>query len=116
MVKRRGAGRLGCLLSLLVAAAVAYFAVNVGEIMLRRVRFEDAMKQEARFAARKSDAAIRSRLVSLADSLGLPEAAGRVHIRRGPRAIRISSEYYEHLEVPGYVKEVVMRPRAEWSW
>lgn len=116
MVRRRGAGALGCLFSVLVAAAVAYFAINAGDVLLRRYRFEDAMKQEARFAARKTDEQIRARLIALSDSLGMPEGARRVQIRRRARHIAIWSEYYDHIELPGYVREVLMRPHAEWSW
>jgi hypothetical protein len=32
---RRGKGRLGCLLTLLVIVAVAYFGVNIGTVYLR---------------------------------------------------------------------------------
>ena len=39
-----------------------------------------------------------------------------VNIRRGERQIRLWSEYYEQLELPGYVRDVAMRPHAEWSW
>ncbi len=116
MVRRRGAGAVGCLFGLLVAAAIAYFAVNVGEVYLRRYRLEDAMRQEARFASRRTDAQIRQRLAALADSLDMPEGARRILIRRSGRHIGISAEYYETIELPGIVREVHMQPHAEWTW
>jgi hypothetical protein len=88
--RRWGASKLGCLVTLLLAVAVAYFGVNAGEVYLRYYRFRDAMAQEARFAQRVSDEAIRGRLRSLADSLGLPEGAADVKIRRGANRVTIA--------------------------
>lgn len=110
---RRGASSLGCLVSLLVIAAIAYFGFNVAEVYLRYFEFRDAMQQEARFAARRSDADIRRRLRAKADSMGLPEAAGRVRVRRAQRHISISSEYYDNIELPLMVREVYFNPHVE---
>ena len=48
-----------------------------------------------------------------ADSLGLPESAGKVSIRRTERSITIESEYYETVELPMFVREIHFAPRAE---
>lgn len=115
---RRGPGRsrLGCLVTLLILAAIAYFAANVGEVYVRYWRFEDAMRQEARFSARRSDEEIANRLAAFADSAGLPEGARRVRVRRGDHSISISSDYYEHVELPGFVREFYFSPHAEWTY
>ncbi len=113
---RRGAGRFGCLLTLLFAAAGTYFAVNVGEVYWRFYSFRDAMQQEARFAASRTDEQIRERLAQIADSLGLPEAAHRVRLRRTERAIRLSTSYYERVEFPLVARDVYFSPRAEWTF
>jgi len=55
---RRGTSSLGCLFSLLVLAAIVYFGVNVGEVYFRFYQFQDAMRQEVRFAAHNNDALI----------------------------------------------------------
>ena len=110
---RHGRSKLGCLFVLLIASAAIYFGVNVGELYLRAYRFEDAMRQEARFAGVNSDVVIRRRLAATADTLGLPEAAANVRVRRRGRSITLESEYYEHVELPLYVREVRFRPRAE---
>ena len=102
---RRGTSRLGCLVSLLVISAVAYFGFNIGEVYVRFLRLKDAMVQEARFAHNRSDEAIRLRLVAVADSLGLPEEAGRMIIRRESARIIISTNYSEHVELPMFVRE-----------
>ena len=113
---RRGASRLGCLFLLVVVAAAAYFAVNIGEVYYRYYRFRDAMSQQARFAVRTSDAAVQQRLRAVADSLGLPQAAGNVFIRRSPGLIEVWSEYYEHVELPLFVREFHFTPVAEHAF
>ncbi|HEY2066832.1 MAG TPA: hypothetical protein VGG84_12790 [Gemmatimonadaceae bacterium] len=110
---RRGASSLGCLFTLLVLAAIVYFAVNIGEAYFRFYQFQDAMRQEVRFAAHNTDAQILRRLQAEADSLGLPEAAGVVTLQRDGRHIELESEYYDHIELPLFVREVHFNPHAE---
>lgn len=109
---RRGAGKLGCLFSLLIAVTAGYFAVNIGEVYWRFYEFQDAMRQEVRFARSRSDEDIVRHLRALVDSIGLPEDAGRVRVRRTPRSITISSEYSEHVELPVFVREFRFQPSA----
>lgn len=107
---RRGASKIGCLLSLLIGVTVAYFGTNVGEIYLRRYRFTDAMEQEARFARSRSDDAIVRRLAAAADSLGLPDAAARVKVRRSANRVVISSDYTEFVELPFFTRAIRFTP------
>jgi hypothetical protein len=117
MVKpRAGASRLGCLVGLLLLVTVVYFGFNIGEVYFRFYRMKDAMEQEVRFAANRDDAAIRAHLTAVADSLGLPEAAGRVTIERTKSGIVISSDYSEHVELPLFVREFHFAPRAVQSF
>jgi hypothetical protein len=114
MVRQRaGRGSLGCLVVLLIFAAIVYFGVNVGEVYWRFYQFQDAMRQEVRFAAHNNDNLILRRLRAEADSLGLPEGAGLVTLQRDGRHIELESDYYEHVELPGMVKEVHFNPHAE---
>ena len=116
MRRRRGRTNIGCLVTLLLLVTVAYFGSNVGEAYLRYYRYQDRMKQEARFSARVSDIDIQRRLAAAADSLGLPEAAGRVRVRRTPTHISLSSSYYERVELPLLVREIYFAPQAEWTY
>lgn len=116
MSTRRGRTNFGCLLSLLFAVTLVYFVINVGEPYLRYYRFLDGMKQEARFSARFTDEDIQRRLAALADSLGLPEAAGRVRVRRASNRISLSSSYYERVEMPLIVKDILFTPQADWTY
>lgn len=110
---RRGASTLGCLFSLLLAVVLAYFLVTVGQVYLRNYRFVDAMRQEVRFASTRSDDAIRRRLASAADSLGLPPAAGRVRIRRSAGSLSIDSDYVEIVQFPLLTREIRFTPSVD---
>ena len=113
MVMRDGRSTLGCLFTLLVVVAVGYFAFNVGEVYFRYFEFRDSMLQTARFAAHYDDDGVRQRLRLAADSLDLPESAGRVQVRRRDHHIVIWTEYFDHIELPGYIREVRLSPRVE---
>ena len=114
MVRERGGlGSLGCFVMLLLAAATVYFGLNAGEHYFRFYQYQDAMRQEVRFAAHNSDAVILRHLREQADSLGLPEAAGEVTLQRDGRHIEVESEYYVHVELPLFIREVRFNPHAE---
>jgi hypothetical protein len=110
---RSGRSKLGCLVSILLLVTVVYFGANVGEVFWRYYRFQDAMKQEARFAERSDDEGIQRRLASFADSLGLPEEASRVNVSRSASQIVISAEWSEHVELPLMAREFRFAPRVE---
>ena len=113
MVRRRyGRTQLGCLVGMAFSAAVIYFAFSLGEVLWGYYQYVDRMKVEIRFAASRSDAVIKRRMAAFADSIGLPEAAQRVHIKRGQKIILIWSEYYDNIEFPGFVREIRFNPQA----
>ena len=118
MVKARaGASRLGCLVVLLLVVTICYFGFNIGEVYFRFYRFRDAMAQEARFADTRDDITIRTRLMAVADSLGLPDEAGRaVLVVRNGQQIHISADYTEHVELPMFVREFRFTPQAVRSF
>lgn len=113
MVRARdGRSTLGCLFSLVLLMAVGYFAVNIGRPFWEDYQFEDRMRQEARFAAKRSDLTIQRRLRDYADSLGLPEAAQKVQVRRRAGTIEIWTEYYVVVELPGMVRHFRFSPQV----
>mgnify|MGYP003322028740 CR=1 FL=1 len=109
---RAGKGTLGCLLSIFLVLAIGYFGVNIGRPFWNYYQYRDRMQQEARFASKRSNPTIQKRLKDFADSLGLPENANVVKIRRRTGTIEIWAEYYELIELPGIVKEFYFEPRA----
>ena len=110
---RRGLSSLGCLVTLMLIAAVGYFGWGIAEHFIRFFEYQDAMRQEVKFAAHFTDAQIVKRLREKADSLDLPEAAGEVSVQRDGRHIAIESEYYIHFELPLHVREKRFDPHAE---
>ena len=112
MVRRYGRTQLGCLVSSAIVAAVVYFGANLGGVLWNYYQYSDRMRQEVRFAASRSDAVIKRRLATFADSLGLPESARIVHVKRGQKLISIWAEYYDNIEFPGFVREIHFNPQA----
>ena len=110
---RAGASNLGCLFTLVVAAAVAYFGVNVARVYWHFYQFQEDMRQEVRSARQRTNDQILVRLRASADSLRLPEAARRISIRRTKTMISIESDYYEMVEFPLTVRGIHFNPRAE---
>lgn len=110
---RAGKVRMGCVLTLAIIGALVYFGWNIGQVALRYYEYQDAMEQEARFAMHNSNDAIVTHLRAKADTLGLPEAAYKVQVRRRGNEIFIWADYTENIELPGYVKEVDLRPHVE---
>ena len=113
---RTGASTLGCLFTLLVVVAAGYFGFNFGEVYWRYYQYKDDMTQQLRFASHNTDAQIARHMAALADSLGLPQPAGRVLIHRSDGGISIESEYYERVELPLYVRDIYFHPRVEGTY
>lgn len=117
MVSRAGKSSLGCLTSLLILAAGVYFGVNLFEVYWRFYEFQDAMKQEVRFASQIPDDAMRRHLAAFADSAGLPEDAGHVIVKRGRvqggTSVRVSADYFERVELPLFARDLHFAPHAE---
>lgn len=113
VISRRGASSIGCLFSLLIAAAVIYFGVNVGGAYWRFYEFQDDMNQLVKFAPRTSNENLIARLRADADSLELPEDARRISIRRTETMLGIEAEYDEHIEFPMYARDIHFHPHAE---
>jgi hypothetical protein len=113
VVIRRGRSSLGCLFVLLLVAAALYFGVNIGEVYWRFYEYQDAMRQEVRFAAQIPDDRMKLHLSALADSLGLPEEATDVTIDRSKTDISVSAEYSEQVELPLFVRQIRFKPHAE---
>jgi hypothetical protein len=107
VVNRRGESRIGCLLPLLLLALAAYFAVDFGEAYFRFYQFKDAMGQEVRFSADRTDDQITKRLSALADSLQLPPGAELISIERTPTTVTISSDYDEVIKLPMKKEQVL---------
>ncbi len=111
-LNERGKGRTGCLLSLLIIVAVAYFGVPIAGSYIRYYRFRNEMQTQARFAPSINDSTIRRRLLLKIEELGLPEGARRLRIRRGSREILITTSWQEPIELPFYTMVITLQPEV----
>lgn len=110
---RRGAGSIGCLLSLALFLAALYYGIHIGEVYLRYYRLLDAMRFQASIAPSVQDEVIGRRLTATADSLLGQSPAFRI-VRGGrPLRITIQTEYQERVELPFFHHTFVLRPRAQ---
>jgi len=115
--RRRGASRLGCLIQIVIVAALVYFAFLAGEEALAYYRLKDAMKNEARFASIRSDQSIRSRLRAFTDSVKLPPEAKEIYVVREGNRIRIWSDYDQVIKLPFNKTRIVhLHPYVEKSF
>ncbi len=113
VTSRAGRSTLGCLFMLLLLVTGVYFVFNLAEPHWRYYQFRDAMSQAARFADDLSDAEITRQLHAKADSLGLPPEAYSLRFNRTANTFIIWTEYSELVELPGFSRTFVFRPRVE---
>ena len=111
--REKGGVRLGCLLAMAVVGALIYYGTSVGQMYMRYARFEDAFKQEVKFAGHHSDTEIKTSLRALADSLNLPEDAQAITVKRKADHILLWDEYYYHIELPFFTRDFYFNPHAE---
>lgn len=111
---RRGASKLGCLITLAVLAVVVYYGIGVGGHYFRYFRLLDEMKTQARLATNVDNATIHNRVLAMIEQLQLPDDARRLTIRRTarPRQITISTSYQVAFELPFYVYTHTFNPQA----
>lgn len=114
---RAGKSGIGCLGSIVLIAAVVYFAARFIPPWIAYEQFRDEMKADARFATTLTDSAIRVRLIAQADTLGLPPEAKQIVIRRRagrPPTITIGADYFVKVNLPIFgIKLVHFKPTAE---
>jgi hypothetical protein len=112
MVSRRGRASLGCLFVLLLVVSGAYFGYEFFDAYYRYYTLRDAMQQEARFAANRTDALVRRRMRAKADSLGVPDDAV-FRVRRNRNGIVIWTAYTEVVRLPVGVKHLTFEPLVQ---
>ena len=108
---RRGGTTLGCLVSLVLFLAAAYYGVHIGQVYLRFYRLQDAMRFQAQMAPTIDNAAIGRRLAATADSI-LGRHPG-FRINRTGKRITIQAEYSDSVDLPFFRHTFLFRPRAE---
>lgn len=113
-LNRAGMSKYGCLVTLLVLAAVGYYGMGVAKVYFRYFELLDEMNQAAQLGRTMDDATIAARLHAQIDSLDLPPQAQQFSIRRfeRPREVRISSSYAETVDLPFTHYTIHLKPVA----
>lgn len=114
-LNRRGAGTLGCLLSLLLFIAALSFGLPIGQSYWRYTQLRDEMRTTVRFAQTIADEQMVRQILLTVDRLDLPREARRVRITRNPatRRITIQTSWTETLSLPFIQREIRFNPRVE---
>jgi hypothetical protein len=117
-VGRRGASKLGCLLSLALFVGALTYGVRIGKMYWRYYELLDDFKSSARFAQMQTDDVIRRNLQQRIDELAIPpDAKRRLLVRRTPSPpyrITIRTQYQERLDLPfGKPRYIVFKPNVE---
>jgi hypothetical protein len=112
---RRGASTIGCLLTVVIFAAVCYYGFFIGRVYWKYNELQQEMQSQARLAPSLTDAVIRRRLVTVVDELLLPPEAERFQITRSgrPRKITIETEYRDSVDLPFFKHVFKLHPVAE---
>jgi hypothetical protein len=112
---RRGAGALGCLLSLLAFVAALYYGLNIGEVYWRYYQLLDEMQVNARLAPSLSDDIIQRRLATKVSDIFGPEHQIRFRINRGGRTryFTIETQYRDTVSLPLFKHTFVLNPHVE---
>lgn len=115
---RRGASKIGCLLSLALFVGALTYGVRIGKMYWRYYELLDDFKSSARFAQMQTDDVIHRNLQQRMDELAIPpDAKRRLVVRRTaapPFRITIRTQWQEQLDLP-LVKPryIVFKPNVE---
>ncbi|HXC25897.1 MAG TPA: hypothetical protein VNU46_08275 [Gemmatimonadaceae bacterium] len=104
MVTRRGTSSLGCLVQIALAAGLIYCGIHIGQPYYRYYAFKDSIDQQVRFAASRSDDAIRKDILANVDSLSIPDKARDVQIDRTDHQMHISTWYDDSWTIWHYTR------------
>ena len=97
----RGEGRTGCILWLTFAALVIYGVYKIVPPKIAAGKFNDAMQEQATFAATHGNLQIYAELLERAKELELPIARDQLLINRTRESIEIDADYEVPIEFFG---------------
>ena len=90
------------IIKLAIAALLANAGFRVGSEYLTHIKFRDAVRDAATYKARTNDE-LRSRIATLAQQYGVPQADDAVVIERAERHVTVQGGYDRQIEiVPSY--------------
>lgn len=111
----RGEGKVGVLIAIVVVAIGIFLGVKIIPVRIAAYEFQDFVEQECRYAAvRKSDQAVRKRIIEKARELEIPLDPKKLKLdrTRSEMIIRASYEQPIDLKVTTYVYKFSVSERA----
>lgn len=99
---RNGQGKIGCILWLLVLAAVIGIAAKLIPIKIASAELADFMEEQAMFAGRSDIATIKKRILDRAQELDLPLDKKNLSVEKRGGRVRMRATYTVPVELPGY--------------
>jgi hypothetical protein len=106
----RGAGLLGCLVWLVLLAALGYAGWRFGVPYVEYLRFKEEMLGQAQAAHMNPDEEIRAYLGEQATRLGIPLKARDVRVVRRAGSITISAGWSREVVLPRYRHTLHFQP------
>ena len=105
----RGKGMIGCLLWLVVLAAVAHVLYKVVPVKIRSSSFYDVMQEQASFGSIKSEDQIRYEILRRAEELKIPVTRETLTVTRSRSAVTVEAHYSIPIEFFGGVYRYVWK-------
>lgn len=97
----RGAGNLGCIIWLVVLAAVGHVLWKVVPVKIRTSSFYDVMQEQAAFGSIKSPQAIEYEILRRADELRIPVTKQNLKVVKTAQALTVEAHYEIPIEFFG---------------
>lgn len=99
MRNQRGAGGIGCLLMIGLAAAGIYSGLEIGLPKLRHASFSDRMTETMGFFSRQSEKYIRERTIQVATEFHIDLKPEQVKVRIEIDRLAIDIAYDKHIDL-----------------
>lgn len=113
--RQLGRGRLRLLITLLITLVLIVLAVRLVPVYVKKFEFNEAVREEAKFAAVRdaSSPEVRLRLFRKAQELGLPIQAQQILVTPSGQGIYISVSYTVPVQLPGYTLNLNFQTSAD---
>jgi len=96
----RGEGRIGFLITLIVAAVLIFVGAKVIPVRISAYEFRDVLREEARYGAvRDSDEQVAKRILDKAGELELPLKKSGLTVQRTASQMVIKAEYEQPIDL-----------------
>ena len=100
-------------LAMAIAAGAIYYGTGVGQMYMHYYEFEDAFKQEVRFASQHSDEEIKTTCSRSPIRCELPDDAQTIDLKRKDHHILIWNKYMHHVDLALLLADFYFNPKAE---